>query len=182
MKKNIKVGVISFILGAIIFGGIGVFATLNLTAASVTYDNTTVELALDDLYTKATTYKNLSTATTAGANDILSGKTAYDNNGNLVEGQLTISSIDFYLFNYTGKTQFQLQESLVNVYGNLTITGKTKYTGNNCTLAIENAEGTSSNTLSEDQTYNIKELYNQGYIKLNITSDGWCWAKYQLSN
>lgn len=62
MKKILKTPVFTFILGALIFGSIGVFATIS--ASSITYNNTTVDLALDDLYGKASKYKTLSFYTT----------------------------------------------------------------------------------------------------------------------
>ena len=52
MKKIIKNPIFTFILGAIIFGSIGVLAS-NILAQDVTYGNTNVKLALDVLYTKA---------------------------------------------------------------------------------------------------------------------------------
>ena len=50
MKKGY---IISFILGAIIFGSIGVVATTQILSQDVTYGNTNVKAALDTLYTKA---------------------------------------------------------------------------------------------------------------------------------
>ena len=49
MKKVIKNPLLTFIFGAIIFGSIGVLAS-NILASQVTYNNTTVDLALNDLY------------------------------------------------------------------------------------------------------------------------------------
>ena len=49
MKKIIKNNVLGFILGAIIFSGITVYATSYL-AKDVTYKDTNVETALNDLY------------------------------------------------------------------------------------------------------------------------------------
>ena len=54
MKKFIKNNLLSFILGAIIFGGIGVYATEGLLASrKVTYNDTRVDSALNELYQKA---------------------------------------------------------------------------------------------------------------------------------
>ena len=88
MKKLLKSRVFLVIVTALVFGSLGVFAS-SMLASNVTYGNTTVEGALDTLYTKATTYKNLTTETTAQAGDITSGKTAYDNLGNLITGTLS---------------------------------------------------------------------------------------------
>ena len=56
MKKYIKVSIISFILGAIIFGSVGVLAS-QIIARDISYKSTNVESALNDLYTKADSKK-----------------------------------------------------------------------------------------------------------------------------
>ena len=125
MKKYI----IGFIIGAVIFSGISIFATTQIVASNISYKNTTVESAIDTLYTKAksdysgdttftpttssqtiqtnnkilksditinpipSTYKELSTATTVTANDLLNGITAYDNLGNLITGNISTNCI-----------------------------------------------------------------------------------------
>ena len=125
MKKYI----IGFIIGAIIFSGISAFATAQILASNISYKNTTVESAIDTLYTKAkpdysgdttftpttssqtiqtnnkilksditinpipSTYKELSTATTVTANDLLNGITAYDNLGNLITGSINTDCV-----------------------------------------------------------------------------------------
>ena len=76
-----------FILGILLTTGTIVLAD-NIGASEISYKETNVENALDDLYTKATTYKKLDTTTTATANDILNGKTVYDNNGSLLTGSI----------------------------------------------------------------------------------------------
>ena len=55
MKKVI----ISFILGGILFGTIGVIATTTISSKNVTYQNKTVNNALDELYNEATTGKEV---------------------------------------------------------------------------------------------------------------------------
>ena len=91
LKNNLKV-IIAFILGATVAGGIVYAAT---SASEVTYSTSknaeikNVEQALNDLYAKSTTYKKLDTITTANASDILNGKTAYNNLGNLITGNLS---------------------------------------------------------------------------------------------
>ena len=63
MKKLI----IGFILGAILFTGVGVLAS-QLFARDIIYGNTNVESALNDLYTKANkTPTQVATLTTQGA-------------------------------------------------------------------------------------------------------------------
>ena len=55
MKKVI----ISFILGGILFGTIGVIAATTISSKNVTYQNKTVNNALDELYNEATTGKEV---------------------------------------------------------------------------------------------------------------------------
>ena len=83
MKGNMKL-VIGIIIGVIISSGV-VAATM-INSSDVSYKDTNVESALNGLYDKASNYKKLNTITTAVATDILTGKTAYDNNGNLITG------------------------------------------------------------------------------------------------
>ena len=71
MKKtfNFKLFIFAFILGLVVAGGISVLAS-NIFASQITYNNTTVDLALDDLYTKANSSKvatQVATLTTQGA-------------------------------------------------------------------------------------------------------------------
>ena len=96
MKKQV---IISFILGAIIFGGVGTILAYKLGANQVgytpndqTWNVSEVNTALDDLYDMAT-YGN------ATSSDIRSGKTALVN-GNQITGNLTVP-------NYTTKTGTQ---------------------------------------------------------------------------
>lgn len=103
MKRITKRDIFAFILGLILSGSVVYAATL--IARDITYDNTktninadNVQDAIDELYVKANNpvippnYKELSTVTTAVANDIASGKTAYDNNGTLLTGTGQMSS------------------------------------------------------------------------------------------
>lgn len=56
MKKIFKNPIFTFIIGVIITGSISVFATI--AASNITYKNTNVEEALDDLYEKANSNDN----------------------------------------------------------------------------------------------------------------------------
>lgn len=83
VNKNAKQNIFSFILGAIIFGGISAYAATILSSSSVSYSNTNsglsstnVQGAIDELYNKA---KNPVTTATATKEQILSGQTAWVN-------------------------------------------------------------------------------------------------------
>ena len=94
MKKIIKKEfIIGIITGIVLASSVIVFAVA-INASQIDYkNNAKVSDALDDLYTKINTYKNLSQTTTATANDILNGKTAYDNSGNLITGNFSNDSV-----------------------------------------------------------------------------------------
>ena len=60
LKNNIKV-VVAFLVGAIVFGGVSYAVATGISSGDVTYtanNQTTVQGALNDLYTKAATYIN----------------------------------------------------------------------------------------------------------------------------
>ena len=100
MKRINKRELFIFILGVII-SGTSVYAA-TLLANSISYDNTSsginannVQDAIDSLYTKAnnptipSNYKDVSLSTISSASDIVSGKTAFLNTGELVTGNYT---------------------------------------------------------------------------------------------
>ena len=64
----------------------GTVIASNYLASEVVYNDTTVESALNELYTVHETYKNLTTETDFGASDLLNGKKAYNSNGELITG------------------------------------------------------------------------------------------------
>ena len=84
--KIMKSRIFAFVLGALIFSSISVYAARKYYASDIEYKETTLDKALDTLYTKTNTYKNLTEQTTATAQDIVYGKTVYDNNGTLLTG------------------------------------------------------------------------------------------------
>lgn len=129
MKKAFKNPTLMFILGAVIFSGITAVVANTISASSITYKETTVEAAIDNLYTKAkpdytgaTTFTPSSTTQTIRTNNkilksnitinpipsnyqilngtaninadkILSGYSAFDNNGNLISGNLSTDCV-----------------------------------------------------------------------------------------
>ena len=102
MKKIFNNSLFTFILGLIISGGVCYAATM--IASSITYDNTSsglnvnnVQDAIDVLYNRASNptipdnYKELNSITTATADDILKNKTSYNSNGVLLTGTLNLT-------------------------------------------------------------------------------------------
>ena len=70
MKKILKSRIFIFVLGLVIAGSIGVYATIKVQSSEIGYKDGTVEDALDDLYKKADTSKvatQVATLTTQGA-------------------------------------------------------------------------------------------------------------------
>ena len=59
MKKFIKNNLIGIIIGGMIFGTVGVIAATTISSKNVTYQNKTVNSALDELYNEAVTGKEL---------------------------------------------------------------------------------------------------------------------------
>jgi len=128
MKKVlgfIKNNIIGFIAGLIIAGSIGVYA-VSVVSSDVTYDNTnsgssatTVEAAIDDLYSKT----NVGNAT---AGDIRAGKTALVN-GVLVTGTGEMNETP-YIYEatlYCGWWTNNSETLWGNWSGNMTITDET---------------------------------------------------------
>ena len=102
MKRLFNNRLFIFMLGVIISGSSVYAATL--LASNVSYDNTNsgisannVQGAIDVLYNKAnnptipSNYKDLSTVTTATSSDILLGKTAYNNLGEILIGSTSVT-------------------------------------------------------------------------------------------
>ena len=84
IKNNLKL-IIGFIAGIILASGIAVYASVNANSIDYT-NNKKVSDALNELYTTSSTYKKLDVGTTATADDILTGKTAYSSSGELITG------------------------------------------------------------------------------------------------
>lgn len=64
----------------------GTVIASNYLASEIVYNDTTVDQALDELYSVHETYKNLTSDTTVTPDKLLEGITAYNKNGELVTG------------------------------------------------------------------------------------------------
>ena len=95
MKKVLKSRVFAFILGALIFSSISVYAAHKYYASDITYKETTLDNALDTLYTtQNTTVNNLNSQITSLTNE----KTSLQNQINTKDA--TISSLQSQLSVY----------------------------------------------------------------------------------
>ena len=91
--KIFKNPLFTFILGILLFGGITIIAD-TLNASQIPYKDTNVASALDNLYTKSLTYKNLDQATTVDAYKLLANETAYSSSGHLVTGAIQTYNVN----------------------------------------------------------------------------------------
>ena len=100
MKRILKKSnIFSFLLGAVIFGSIGVAAStifandIGYTPKDTTWEVDNVKDAIDDLYKVSKDYVKLDEETTVSSNNLLSGVTAYDNLGNLITGNVNTDCV-----------------------------------------------------------------------------------------
>ena len=132
MKKFLKSRVFAFILGGIILGSIGVYAS-NILASDISYKDTTVDKALDDLYTKANkTPTQVATLTTQGATYTML-------NDGYITGQATTTGDSVATLEINEKTLILTNES---------------YTGNR-DVSIYASKGTVVSTRSNGGSYNL---------------------------
>ena len=88
MKKVLKNPIFTFIIGAILFSGITLVVATTVSSHDVTYKNTTVEDAIDDLYTKAKPeYNGTTTITPTTSEQVLS------TNDKILRSDITIGAI-----------------------------------------------------------------------------------------
>ena len=86
MKKVLNPKIYIVLITAIICISVTAYATTQLAASNITYNNSTLDIALDDLYTKAN-------AGDAVASDIKFGKKALSN-GVLITGTYKLPTLD----------------------------------------------------------------------------------------
>ena len=86
--KILKSIILLVIATIILTGSISVYAARKYYASDIEYKEKTLDKALNTLYTKTKTYKNLTETTNVEANTLLSGKKAYKSDGSLVNGSI----------------------------------------------------------------------------------------------
>lgn len=125
MKRVLKSRVFFFVLGLIIAGSIGVYATM--AASSITYNNTTVDLALDDLYNNLDSKMVLNTFGTP--------LYTYSQGDRLASRTVSLSnlSVGKYLVFYSVGTGYTGGSP---TYGEQLSTGSFSCTSSNCDISI----------------------------------------------
>ena len=187
MKKTILTVLITAIICIT-----GTVIASNYLASEVVYNDTTVENALNELYTVHETYKNLTSETTASSNDILNGKTAYNSSGELITGsndgsinigtpiinsyQGTIKNNNSTSINLT-KGKYIVIASIVQswIYGGNSAVGtnydeqyiNVTYT-NNCNLHFIKTRSDQTGSLSSN---NLNGFLSEQYYILDVESD-----------
>ena len=155
IKKVLKSRLFIFISTALFFSGIGVVFAFTVLAPDVGFTPKDTNWAVDDV------------------------KEALDSLKTKIDGY---QKVEYALFNYTGEAQVEIKDSFVLAYNKIKLLSKTIYSGNSCTLSFKFNDGTNAYTLNLNQEYSLKNLYSQGYRKLSVVSNGWCWVNYQFYN
>lgn len=167
VKKNFK-RIITIIGVIIITTGISVYSTSLYLANQVEYNKNgqaKVSDALDDLYTRASTYKNLSATTNATADDILSGKTAYNSNGQLITG--TLNSTENYTYNVLNKDSSSTATQTLNVQVGDVVMLSIFYNGS----TNGNTTVTGANVLNSERVNNSGGVYSTFIMCIEATSN-----------
>ena len=175
----------------VVASGVSVYATATYLASEVEYNKNgqaKVADALDDLYAKTKDYKKLDTTTTANSNDIISGKTAYDNLENLIIGtynqSITTKGTEWNegVGDVTdGQISFNVGfDSPSEIWVRMSLSDKcvayrfSKATGGYTKMAVTAIGTTGSITTAENQT-----PMNGSIFSLKVTASAWNGAKYR---
>ena len=187
MKKFIKNNIIGFILGAIIFGSVGVVAS-NIMASSVTYDNsisrlkdsdnqdvTTVQGAIDSLYTIA----NESLMDRA---DLSIKETYMNRNSATSTGSMSLTNLSGNYIAVYSVTEAGAAQGNLNVYNNdmtLPYDTASKFTATNGScelLSNKTAQKNAGNAYADGWKY--ASSHNLKIYKCSFTENGKIEVKY----
>ena len=83
-----------------------------------------------------------------------------------------------------GVGQYEFSEEVVYTYKKFKITELTNiYNTGSCEYKLYNGTGSTSMNLNVNNEYNIENLFNQGYRKVQLqNTNGWCILRYKLYN
>lgn len=165
MKRILKNPVFTFILGAIIFSTISVLAVTGINASQISYidsnnNETTVDLVLDDLYSRAN--KVYTSSDITAATDQGDGQSTRTQSITLNKGKYIITANGALGWPSTGSTSKSINAST----GNISCT-------NNCTIRViygHYNEPHSSNPSTSNNTYNTIGIHTYTYYVV-VTAD-----------
>ena len=165
INKNIIIG---FIIGLIVMGGIGVGATTLYNSIQISYEETNVFNALNDLYAMKTELNTIKGLGDAAPENISVGKTA------VVKGQLVTGT--------SGGNNLKLVKVLLGTStGNYDLTsyeGYDKFTDDNFSLEITSATGSiwysgrADSGSVKNGTLSFNKIYDSSTGKLSVSKSG----------
>ncbi len=173
MKKILNNSLFAFILGAIIFGSIGVYAASKIYANNISYESdkstkTNVADSLDELYSMV----NIGDAT---KEDIREGKEALVN-GKRVIGSLKSAKQTKVVHIYSSRKGY----SEFPIYGYTKMYGKDEYADDG-TLILYYNDGTSkSYNLQVSTEFKLYDVTNVEYVRWYSTSESHTYFQYYL--
>ena len=127
------------------------------------------------------TYKRLDTTTTATSSDIVSGKTAYDNSGNLITGTSINTTFTTYLIadnSSSGASAIQLKNS---GFTKFKYTSYQNATSNTSEVYAMDSSFSNKTVLNINTEYAINDTYYRLYLKKK-TGTGWSQIRLVLYN
>ena len=123
MKKVIKNPLLTFILGVLISGGI-VYATTQISASSITYNNTTLDQVLDNIYETIGDKIIIGSFGAANYSESMGDAVAYRSTTlNLTKGKYLIISLTSLA--YTSSSKVSTSTDIVNNSSTLTVSSGT---------------------------------------------------------
>lgn len=175
-KTNIKI-IVAFILGAIIFGGIGVYAAVKIQASEIEYNDTPLDEVLDDLYLKS---QNSSLISSFEITD-----DGLYKNAEATSVSLTLDSDSYYFCDYYSRSNSSgysisgaTKLTPVDISSTMTYTSRLmfiKTTNSNVTFTISGVSGYAGNgvnckKLSGSNLNEFDNLMMSKVISKNVSS------------
>ncbi|MBR1718240.1 MAG: hypothetical protein IJ715_03105 [Bacilli bacterium] len=181
MKELLKSRAFTIIVTACVCIAGTAYAAVSILASNITYKNTTVDKALNDLYEIADEYVKLESKTTVLPSNLLSGITAYDGSGKLITGTLLTNQYStYYLVDGANGSMSELNLQN-NTYSKFKYSELSCSSGNTATVyAYDNTYSTKT-VLNIDTWYDISNLYHRLFFQ-KTGGSSWCQIKISFSN
>ena len=177
MKKNILI----FLLGVLTTSIVGVTASYLYQANEISYNDTTVENALNELYTRTEDYVELTSNTTVTPQGLLNGITAYNKNGELVTGILTPNSFETMLVvdgDVGTKSELNLKS---NAFTKFKFSDLKCSSGNTTSIYTYDKDFQTKNNINSDIIYQTGDSNYRLYLE-KTGGYGYCRIKITLFN